>query len=131
MRELLGRYFLDLDIFWKCLLLEELGRVWFVHFWACLMNYDGFNLFLRDTDTHVDLSALHSTRNMTERVVAGLLRDVLIGSWWKWKLTLLWPPPVAHSFSSPFFFLSILTLSQALPQQEEPNYRDIGPMLKT
>lgn len=110
-RELLGRYFLNLDIFWKCLLLEELGRVWFVHFWACLMNYDGFNLFLPDIDTHVDLSALHSTRNMTERVVAGLLRDVLIGSWWKWKLTLLWPPPVAHSFSSPFFSFHSHSLS--------------------
>lgn len=36
------------------------------------------------------------------------------------------PPPPRCSF-----FLSILTLSQALPQQEEPNYRDIGPMLKT
>lgn len=109
MRGLLGRYVLDLDIFWTCFLLEERGRVWFVHFWACLMNYDGFNLFLCDTDPHVDLSALHSTRNMTERVVAGLLGDILMGSWWKWKLTLHWPPP---SFSSPLFFLlSMLSLS--------------------
>lgn len=30
------------------------------HFGLCLMNYDGFNLFLYDTDLHVDLSALDS-----------------------------------------------------------------------
>lgn len=100
------------------------------------MNFDECNLFLCDTD--VDLFALHSTRDMPERIVAGLLKDILMGSWWKWKLTLLcplFPPklstPLAHSFSSPLFCLSILTLSEALPQQEEPNYRDIGPMLKT
>lgn len=65
----------------------------------------------------------------------GLPRDILMGSWWKWKLTLLWPPPQCSLFFLPLFFLLlfILTLSQsqALPQQEEPNYRDIGPMLKT
>lgn len=43
---------------------EREGTSGFAHFWPCLMNYDGFNLFL--CDPHVDLSALHSTQNMTE-----------------------------------------------------------------
>lgn len=51
-------------IFWTCFLSEREGTSGFAHFWPCLMNYDGFNLFL--CDPHVDLSALHSTQNMTE-----------------------------------------------------------------
>lgn len=33
----------------------------------------------------------------------GLPRDILMGSWWKWKLTFLWPPPQCSLFFLPLF----------------------------
>lgn len=107
----------------------RVGASGFAHFWPCLMNHDGFNLFL--FDPHVDLCALHTKQNMTERDVAGLPRHfngVLVEVETDPSL----PPTSCCSlfFLPPFSFHSH-SLFQTLPQQEGPNYRDIRPMLKT
>lgn len=90
--------------------MEEQGRVWFVPFWACLMYYDGFNLFLCDMDPHVDLSALHSSGDRknccgaSRRHFNGVLVEMETDP-------SVPPPPVCSVFFPPLFFLSILTLS--------------------
>lgn len=62
--------------------------------------------------------------------------DILMGSWWKWKMTLPSSPllPVAHSFSLPFLFsLSSLSLGLSLshtPSRKNPIIEISGPCWK-
>lgn len=107
------------------------------HFGLCLTNCDGFNLFLCDTDLHVDLSALDSMQ--WQKGLLWGFWDILMGSWWKWKMTLPSSPllPVAHSFSLPFLFFPFLTLSRSFclslshtPSRKNPIIEISGPCWK-
>lgn len=117
----------DIFLIWTCfgsVFCNKRWKVWFVLFWTCMMNYDGFSLFLCDTDHCVDFSALH--RAQWQIIFVGLLRH------FNGVLMEKESDPCDLLFT--FFLLlkiSILThCYQKLPQQEEPNYRYIEPMLK-